>query len=393
MGRKRGKKPKVQADAAESGSESSESGRRVRKNPKQQQSDLTSNSQTTTTCKTKPIFVTTTFQIALDLIKNLQLNARPLVKIISGSLVSIQAAELSSKAAIIKALKEHNIQHHTFTEKAERKPSFVLKGFYKTSKEDLMKILTDNQVPVTGVSIISNKEDFPIYLVHFQQGTTIQVLNRQFKVFDYLLVRWEVVKPAKRRHTQCGRCKRWGHSSANCGHTFRCIKCTENHEEGQCKRTSKDNNELSRVACVNCGGEHPANSLSCPTFQQYIKNINKKHKHIVVPKTTPKSEPQIIESWPEIPNVSSESRNQPQPDKATIAKPSYADKVISSNKSQKPSVGSKNPTGIIAPPSLQSKDPFLIEAIRKLNKVFAEQLNSLNQSFLAICKELENCTD
>lgn len=79
----------------------------------------------------------------------------------------------------------------------------------------------------------------------------------------------------RKRPMPCRRCKRWGHSASNCNHHYRCIKCNEDHEPGHCSRT---NNDVGKPFCVNCGGDHPANSTTCPNYQRYYEAIQARRK-------------------------------------------------------------------------------------------------------------------
>lgn len=59
------------------------------------------------------------------------------------------------------------------------------------------------------------------------------------------------------------------HSAKNCGLDFKCVKCTASHAPGQFPRTSREGN----AKCVNCDGDHPANSRQCQAFKAYEANV------------------------------------------------------------------------------------------------------------------------
>jgi hypothetical protein len=63
-----------------------------------------------------------------------------------------------------------------------------------------------------------------------------------------------------------------GHAASNCNRPYRCVKCTEEHLPGQCKRTTREGH----AACVNCNGQHPANSIECPQYKKYTELITKR---------------------------------------------------------------------------------------------------------------------
>lgn len=60
---------------------------------------------------------------------------------------------------------------------------------------------------------------------------------------------------------QCFSCQRFGHSSFNCSHPPRCVKCAGEHKASDCPKTREEN-----PACCNCGGLHTANFRGCPSY-------------------------------------------------------------------------------------------------------------------------------
>lgn len=79
-------------------------------------------------------------------------------------------------------------------------------------------------------------------------------------------VRWEQFR--KREVFQCRNCQRLGHASSECGLGYRCVKCVEKHEPGQCPRNGADKN-TTKAACINCHeagieSDHAANYRRCP---------------------------------------------------------------------------------------------------------------------------------
>lgn len=88
------------------------------------------------------------------------------------------------------------------------------------------------------------------------------------KYLFHVKVFWE------RRHNtkqiiQCHRCQAWCHATQNCRHPPKCLKCGQGHLTQDCKITPE-----SPATCANCGGNHPANNISCPFYINKIKQIN-----------------------------------------------------------------------------------------------------------------------
>ncbi|GFS10643.1 nucleic-acid-binding protein from mobile element jockey [Elysia marginata] len=69
------------------------------------------------------------------------------------------------------------------------------------------------------------------------------------------------VRPFVPTPMRCFRCHRFGHGRDRCrAREELCVKCGEpGHVGEECKKEPR---------CVNCKGEHPANSKSCPTFME-----------------------------------------------------------------------------------------------------------------------------
>ncbi len=178
--------------------------------------------------------------------------------------------------SIIRALKSASIDHYTFSEKSEKPTSYVLKGFYDAPCNEVLKRVNEAGISATKVTILVRKVDFSFYLVHISsQNINRNVLNHNHRIIDNIVVKWENLKKSTKGPTQCYNCQRWGHSSQNCGFKFRCVKCTENHPVGQCKRTTRDGS----AKCVNCNGDHAANHRQCQAFTMYSNRIKKQNQH------------------------------------------------------------------------------------------------------------------
>ncbi|KAG5681565.1 hypothetical protein PVAND_010984 [Polypedilum vanderplanki] len=288
--------------------------------------------------KCKPVFIESGYQVISNLIKNCSFQTNPTLKIINNNKVSVLTSSEKDKEALIKKLSDQKFQFYTFAEKGKRNDMFVLKGFYQTSKEILLNLLKDSKIPAIFVKQISYNADRPIYIVQFEYNTTnIHQLNSSYRVIDSIYVRWELLDKKKKTHVQCSKCRRWGHTQANCGYKPRCIKCINDHEPGKCPRTSRIDTEDCKVTCVNCNGNHPANSRICPEFTKYLMNIeNSKPKKLI--RQSSFANPvntEIDSSWPKLPATEpSGSRVNPR------FRASYAEAVNAKNKQRSVSFNS-----------------------------------------------------
>jgi hypothetical protein len=191
--------------------------------------------------------------------------------VVENKTVHIFCHSIDDKKTIIANLTENKFVFHSFAEPSDKTKVFVLKGyFHETDLITMCKEFQDVGVKCNKISFLSKKEDFPIYLVHFEDcKTSIITLQRQHRFINGLLIKWETKTKSSRRPTQCFKCQLFGHAATNCNRPYRCVKCVDQHEPGQCKRTTREGN----ASCVNCKGEHPAKSVDCPQYKKYIDII------------------------------------------------------------------------------------------------------------------------
>ena len=160
----------------------------------------------------------------------------------------------------------------TFTHKLEKFQTYLLKGLDNNfSENDILSELRDLQisdVEFTKVSrfttkkSIANNVQLPIYMVQISPQSSIsKLLNIKF--LFYYKISWEKIR--KNDITQCHRCQLIGHTSQNCNMAYRCVKCNEQHEPGQCKILKTENIDKNKIFCVNCKEfGHPASYRGCP---------------------------------------------------------------------------------------------------------------------------------
>jgi hypothetical protein len=226
--------------------------------------------------KLKPIIVDATYKSMLNLIEtsNHLFSKKPSMAIKGANKVQVFCHSLDDKNAFITNLKAKSYVFHSFAEQNEKKKVFVLKGyFYENDLTNMCKEFQEAGIKCSKVSFISKNEDYPIYLVHFDDPkTTVIALNQQHREINGLLIKWKPKIKSSTRPTQCYNCQLYGHAASNCHRPYRCVKCTEQHEPGQCKRTTREGH----AACVNCKGQHPANSVECPQYKKYTEIITKR---------------------------------------------------------------------------------------------------------------------
>ena len=100
----------------------------------------------------------------------------------------------------------------------------------------------------------------------------------------------------------------------NCGKQFKCVKCIETHEPGNCSRKTREGSPQ----CCNCNLFHAANSKKCDHFISYKQRIGnyKKPSQPKVFKSTPApwaphSQLNLNhKNFPDIPTISSLTNSQ-----------------------------------------------------------------------------------
>lgn len=240
------------------------------------------NNQVDITSKPKPIMACISMQSLMNYIKccnsSFKMDEIAIASISARTAggakkVRISCSTLDTKKKIIELLSSKQVAMHSFTETTSKSAIFVLKGYdVDHNPTEILKDLQAANIPATKVTTIVKSTDNSnaVHLVHFgQDSTSLSVLNKLHRRFNGANVRWEAQDPAKKRHTQCHKCQRWGHSSNNCYHQDRCVKCLGTHRTEDCNRKDRDD----QVKCVNCEGNHAANFRGCSAAKQYVKSI------------------------------------------------------------------------------------------------------------------------
>lgn len=270
----------------------------------------------------KPVFIHTNINATKSVLSKLSLSSQPICKIRKES-TQVLLATLEDKQKLLDKLKEDKIKFHTFTDLPNKPSYFLLKGFYSTTCEEMLTLLNSSGIPALKVSFFINKDDFSIYLVHFNNTMNIMMLNNIHKVVDGIAIKWEVLRKASKRITQCFRCQNWGHASINCGLDIRCVKCSNAHEPGNCPRTSREGTPT----CCNCGGPHAANFRGCVNYIKHIEKMKTRQKK--PQNAAPASRPIHPVQWnspTQFPVLSSQPKPQDGPSSSQY-NVSYAKKV------------------------------------------------------------------
>lgn len=190
--------------------------------------------------------------------------------------ISIYTTTVEDFTTIQDKLKMKQYEYHSFAPKQDRTKRLVIKGISSEySADEIEEELKVMGLDVIKVSNMYKAKNAPsnMFLVTFPKTTQLNTVlkSNKFKYICYQKVQWcKYIPPLT---NQCHRCQRFGHSSFNCNHNHRCIKCTSNHGSEKCPKTPEE-----KPKCINCNGEHPANYRKCTNYINYVSKFDKKTK-------------------------------------------------------------------------------------------------------------------
>ncbi|KAL7289048.1 hypothetical protein TKK_0017002 [Trichogramma kaykai] len=231
------------------------------------------------TQKQPPIYVKNCS--ALNLIKlykdnKLEINFK--IKNTAKNSCKLTTAKIEIYQRTINTLKRLNVEFITFTHKSQKPKSILLKGPHEeTTCDQVHSELTKQlsaEVKINKISLFSGKPNSGItFLVQTTSDSDSKPLTN-IKSLNYQIIKWERLR--KKELLQCRRCQTPGHVAINCNMAYRCVKCTNIHEPGQCT-VNKENNDT--VSCVLCGKTgHPASYRGCEVRTREMKKIMNRNK-------------------------------------------------------------------------------------------------------------------
>ncbi|KAL7302346.1 hypothetical protein TKK_0005007 [Trichogramma kaykai] len=183
--------------------------------------------------------------------------------------------------ALKNRLDNSKIKFYTYTPKHLKLKNTVLKGVIgdftiKDIKLDIEAMNLPN-VKIEKITKVNfGKSKFPNFIVQLSHDSELSSLTK-IKTILHQVVRWEPLR--KSQTYQCRNCQRINHTSSNCFLGYRCVKCDQPNEPGQCA-LSQDCTDKSKIYCVKCEElGHPALYRSCPYLKlasKVLKNISER---------------------------------------------------------------------------------------------------------------------
>lgn len=337
-----------------------------------------------TASKPKPVVVDTSFLALRNVINKLDLSSKPTFKILNAEKKTrVMCQSIDDKKKLIEKLKEQKFVHHTYTENSEKPLLLVLKGMYHATLDEVIAELKMSGIPATKVTWIYENKEHPIYRVHFVKGsTTVKALTHEHRHINGAGVKWSTVDNSKKLHTQCYRCQEWGHSASNCGKLYRCVKCDQQHEPGNCSRKTREGNPR----CVNCKGEHAANSRRCKAYSDYCQQMEARRRTAPA-KRRATSNPapwahDYHSEFPELPPRQQPSTQVTSNNRSTTAPVSFSlnPNPLLSNRQSSPNIGTSGFNSFVEAQARLQAIPDIAETFSRFNRMVDKLEAAPNQN-------------
>lgn len=240
-----------------------------------------------------------------------------------GNQVRVQFQDIEPFIVAKQAFLKANLKFHTYSLPSEKPLTTVLKGLPLLDTDIILNELRGKDLQPISCSVLKNKNTFTIYKITFTPGTSLSQVRKTGFLY-YCRVYWEKYNSSL-PYSQCYRCQAFGHSSANCNKTPKCVKCGSEHPTKECSKTPEI-----PPTCANCQGSHTANYSKCPRLLSYLSKkatlraetppTNNKITPLVSPTPPPplwqsnqgKSYSDALKSSPSISRASPSSTPSPQ---------------------------------------------------------------------------------
>jgi PAX-interacting protein 1 len=200
--------------------------------------------------------------------------------------VKIMSKTIAVYKALTNFVKDMKLSWYTYQIKSQRSFDVVISGLHKSYQiSDLKSFLSSMGHTVRSASVMQRKvfdknTDRMVtifmdkFLVHLEPNTNNKDIY-SLRHIDHCVVNIEPPHKRNAGPSQCKNCQGRGHTTNFCYRPSVCVKCAGNHHTSKCTITEKD-----KVKCANCGGDHTANYLGCPDYQQRIKSRAPPRSHV-----------------------------------------------------------------------------------------------------------------
>lgn len=225
-----------------------------------------------------------------------------------GSTYLLQTTDITDYRQAKQLLIKSGIAFHSYYTDEPEDIKIALKGLHHThDPADVATVLTKLGYTVSHCINIKGRAGRPVNVFYLKIKKTANY--ESIYTISHLFHVEVTLEPFKPRPglPQCFNCQRYGHSSVNCNHPPRCVKCGEGHDAAQCK-----GREIEQPSCCNCSGPHTANYRGCPHHLKLIQQRKRTEEKGKTTTTTTSSATPPVNSPPST-SAQSISSIQPQP--------------------------------------------------------------------------------
>lgn len=172
-------------------------------------------------------------------------------------------------------------EYHSFSNRDQRSFTLLIKGLTDDTTADHIRQAFDT-VKIKTEKIVQHETGFmraakiqpTFWRVTFPTEPEPSKLM-QIRYIESVVPIFETME--KKPLTQCRNCQGFFHTAFNCRRKYHCVKCSEEHNPGECTRKRDDNIP---AFCWNCKGQHTANDLrNCPTAIAIMEKRSQQIQH------------------------------------------------------------------------------------------------------------------
>lgn len=187
--------------------------------------------------------------------------------------IRVEVNNMENYDKVHQVLKSNDIEMYTHAVKGRVKPIYIIKNLCKSfALNDIKADLNSQNFEILEISRfetkfhIENEIDSKMVKVILPENTDTKAFEK-IRFILHMRVYIQTLKPSK--ILQCKRCQRLHHSATYCNFPYRCVKCTDGHQPGECKLNAVGNTV--KPKCCDCGGEHIASSYKCKVIATEIE--------------------------------------------------------------------------------------------------------------------------
>lgn len=196
--------------------------------------------------------------------------------------IRIYPNSIETRQSIIKTLKASQHNFHTYLQKEEKRNCFIIRGLNGINDTELVKRELNRAGLPEDITVLLHQTGFQkanpnrkhntLYKIIVGSAIEEKEIIKVKSLFGFMI---KIEKLKTKEITQCTNCQLYFHTAACCYRKYRCVKCTDEHEPGCCKK----NTGTDEPQCVNCGEYHTANNhQKCEYFNKNILPIINKRK-------------------------------------------------------------------------------------------------------------------